>query len=175
MNKQLIAEIKAIPLRIPFDHWAPPPLFAGRPRTTIDTVLVRVVTDKGLVGWGEAYGSTWPAIVSMCKDWVAPLAIGQSADDTELTSRIERLLHNLGRAGPSIQALSGLDIALWDLRGKIEGVSVSALLGGRKRNQIEAYASLLQYNSSIDHIRSAVNRALNAGYRQIKLQWFFLK
>ena len=169
MKAQLIADVAAIPLRIPFDHWAPPPLFAGRPRTTMDSVLVRVVTNGGLVGWGEAYGSTWPAIVSMCRDWIAPLAIGQSVEDVELSPRLERLMHNLGRAGPSLQALSGLDIALWDLRGKIAGVPVSTLLGGRKRSRIEAYASLLQYNGSVGHIRDAVSRALDAGYRQIKL------
>jgi L-alanine-DL-glutamate epimerase-like enolase superfamily enzyme len=169
MNAPLIADIEAIPIRIPFDHWAPPPLFAGRPRTKIDSVFVRVVTDRGLVGWGEAYGGSWQAVVSIFRDWIAPLAIGQKVEDCELTSRLERVLHNLGRAGPSIQALSGLDIALWDLRGKLAGVSVSELLGGRRRRRIAAYASLLQYGGSLSHLGNAVGRALQAGYRQIKL------
>src|SRR5207247_1589232 len=54
-----IERIEAIALRIPMDHWAPPPLFAGRPRTTIDTLLVRVTTNRDVVGWGEAYGGGW--------------------------------------------------------------------------------------------------------------------
>jgi L-alanine-DL-glutamate epimerase-like enolase superfamily enzyme len=63
MNSPRIATITAFPLAIPFDHWASPPMFAGRPRTTLDTVLVRVTTDRGTVGWGEAYGSFWSAVV----------------------------------------------------------------------------------------------------------------
>jgi L-alanine-DL-glutamate epimerase-like enolase superfamily enzyme len=49
-----IERIEAMALRIPMDHWAPRPLFAGRPRTTIDTLLVRVTTNRDVVGWGEA-------------------------------------------------------------------------------------------------------------------------
>src|SRR5262244_1567836 len=126
-----IERIEAIALRIPMDHWAPPPLFAGRPRTTIDTLLVRATTNRDVVGWGEAYGGGWQATVAALDHWVSPLALGQDATDAGLTSRLERTLHNLGRAGPTIHAISALDIALWDLRGKLEGVAVHALLGGR--------------------------------------------
>lgn len=169
MPRHRIVQVEAIPLKIPFDHYAPPPMFGGRPRTTLDTVLVKVVTDKGLVGWGEAYGSLWQGVVPAIDAWVAPLALGQDPTDEELAGRIERALHNLGRAGASVQAVSGLDIALWDLRGKLEGVSVSTLLGGRRRDRIEAYASLLQYGGCTDDIRRVVARSLEAGYRQVKL------
>jgi L-alanine-DL-glutamate epimerase-like enolase superfamily enzyme len=169
MTSPTIAAIEAVALRLPFDHWAPPPSFAGRPRTTLDTVLVRVVTDTGVVGWGEAYGSFWSAVVAAIEDWVAPLAIGQAVDDNDLPGRIERTLHNLGRTGPTVHAISGLDIALWDLRGKLAGVPVSTLLGGRRRNRVEAYASLLQYGGEPDLIKPAVERALGDGFRQIKL------
>src|SRR6516164_5449885 len=164
-----IERIEAIPLRIPMDHWAPPPLFAGRPRTTIDTLLVRVTTNRDVVGWGEAYGGGWQATVAALDHWVSPLALGQDATDADLTSRIERTLHNLGRAGPIIHAISALDIALWDLRGKLEGVAVHALLGGRRRRRVEAYASLLSYGGSVEHVRRNVTRALERSYRQIKL------
>ena len=169
MTKPKIASVESIPLRIPFDHWAPPPQFAGRPRTTLDTVLVRVVTDDGLVGWGEAYGSIWPAVVAALDNWIAPLVIGKPVDDVALPAQIERTLHNLGRAGATIHAISGLDIALWDLRGKRAGVPVSTLLGGKKRDRLEAYGSLLQYNGVTDDVRRVVTRALASGYRQIKL------
>ena len=85
-----IERIEAIPLRIPMDHWAPPPLFAGRPRTTIDTLLVRVTTNRDVVGWGEAYGGGWQATVAALDHWVSPLALGQDATDAGLTSRLER-------------------------------------------------------------------------------------
>src|SRR5689334_14895257 len=96
MTAPKIATIEAFPLGIPFDHWAAPPMFAGRPRTSLDTVLVRVTTDQGTVGWGEAYGSFRSAVVAAIEQWISPLAIGQSVDDVELPARIERTLHNLG-------------------------------------------------------------------------------
>jgi L-alanine-DL-glutamate epimerase-like enolase superfamily enzyme len=169
MTRETIASVEAIALRLPYDHWAPPPQFAGRPRTSLDTVLVRVTTGNGVVGWGEAYGSFWSAVVAAIDDFVAPLAIGQDVEDQALTGRIERTLHNLGRTGPTVHAISGLDIALWDIRGKLAGVPVSTLLGGRRRDRIEAYASLLQYNGDGELIRRVVDRALGEGFRQIKL------
>ena len=82
---------------------------------------------------------------------------------------IERLLHGLGRAGPIMHALSGLDIALWDIRGKLEKASVSKLLGGPKRKRVETYASLLQYAGDVEHVKRNTARALERGYRHIKL------
>ena len=79
------------------------------------------------------------------------------------------MLHGLGRAGPVMHALSGLDIALWDIRGKLEGVSVSKLLGGAKRKRVETYASLLQYAGDVEHVKRNTARALERGYRHIKL------
>jgi L-alanine-DL-glutamate epimerase-like enolase superfamily enzyme len=169
MSAPRIAAITAFALRIPFDHWGPSPAFAGRPRTTLDTVLVQVTTDGGTVGWGEAYGGFWSAVVPAIDQWVAPLAIGQNVDDVALPARIERTLHNLGRAGATIHAISGLDIALWDIRGKLAGVPVSTLLGGRVRDRIEVYASLLQYNGELERVRRIVGRALGEGFKQIKL------
>jgi L-alanine-DL-glutamate epimerase-like enolase superfamily enzyme len=79
------------------------------------------------------------------------------------------MLMSLGRAGPMMGALSGLDIALWDIRGKLEGVSVSTLLGGAKRKRVECYASLMQYYGDAEHLKRKTARALERGYRQIKL------
>src|SRR6266545_3940896 len=164
-----IESVEAIPLSIPFDHWGPPPIFAGRPRTTMDAFLVRVTASNGVVGWGEAFWGAASAVKGALDDRVSPLARGQDVDDAELTPRLERVLHNLGRAGPVIHAISGLDIALWDIRGKLAGVPVHALLGGRRRQRVHAYASLLQYQGSVDLVRRNVARALERGYREIKL------
>jgi L-alanine-DL-glutamate epimerase-like enolase superfamily enzyme len=164
-----IASIDVVALRIPLDIWAPPPLFAGKPRTHVDMRLVRVMTSNGIVGWGEAFGSSGSTIGAAFDNWIRHLAVGQDATDADLTARLERLLHGLGRSGPVIHALSALDIALWDIRGKHEGAPVFTLLGGARRKQIEAYASLLQYGGSVDHVRRNVARALDRGYRQIKL------
>jgi L-alanine-DL-glutamate epimerase-like enolase superfamily enzyme len=169
MPAATIASIDTITLRIPLDTWAPPPQFAGRPRTHVDMVLVRVAAGNGVVGWGEAYGSSAPMIPAVFDTWIKHAAIGQDASDAMLTARLERLLHGFGRAGPVPHAISGLDIALWDIRGKLEGVPVATLLGGTRRKRVEAYASLLQYGGAVEHVRRNVARALERGYRHIKL------
>ena len=89
--------------------------------------------------------------------------------DVGMTARFERALHNFGRSGPYIYAIAGLDIALWDLRGKIAGAPVHALLGGKKRDQVDVYASLLAYGGKLDDVKRNTSRSLERGYRQIKL------
>jgi L-alanine-DL-glutamate epimerase-like enolase superfamily enzyme len=144
-------------------------MFAGRPRTHVEMFLVRVATEGGVVGWGECFGSSTPLLKPIFDAWVRHLTVGQDATDPALPARIERLLHGMGRAGPVLHAISGLDIALWDIRGKLEGVSVSTLLGGVKRKHVETYASLLQYSGNIEHVKRNTARALERGYRHIKL------
>ena len=164
-----ICSVTCLPLRLPFDHGGPAPKFAGRVRTTLDSCLVRVELDNGLVGWGESYGAELDAMAAIFTGRIAPLAIGQDATNRDLTSTLERTLHNMGRSGLVIHALSGLDIALWDLRAKLEGVPLYQLLGGAHRLAIPAYASLLQYYGDVDLIRRNVERSLRAGYGQVKL------
>jgi L-alanine-DL-glutamate epimerase-like enolase superfamily enzyme len=164
-----IASAQAIPLSIPFDHWAPPPMLAGRPRTHMEAVYIRVTASNGVVGWGEAFWGGWSATVAAFEGWIAPLALGKDVHDTELAPNLERTLHNLGRAGQMVFAISGLDIALWDIRGKLAGMPVHALLGGAKRKRLTVYASLLAYGGAVEHVRRNTARALERGYRQIKL------
>jgi L-alanine-DL-glutamate epimerase-like enolase superfamily enzyme len=163
-----ITAVDAFQLRVPLDMWADPPLFAGRPRTHVEAVYVKVTTDKGVVGWGECNGFSGAAAVAAV-EIASRLAIGQDPTDPELTSRIQRLLHGLGRAGVILHAISGLDIALWDIRGKLEGVSVSKLLGGPKRKRVDTYASLIQYAGNVENVKRNTARALERGYRHIKL------
>jgi len=157
------------PLRLPFNHWADPPLFAGKPRTTLDSVLVRVALANGLVGWGEAYGGEVSAVSALLQNRIAPLVCGEDVADRTLTARLERTLHNLGRSGSVLHALSGLDIALWDLRGKLERRPLFDLLGGAVRSRVPAYASLLQYYGSSARVAQNVRRAIDAGYGAVKL------
>jgi L-alanine-DL-glutamate epimerase-like enolase superfamily enzyme len=158
-----IERVETIALRIPYDHWAPKPKFGGIARETMDCLLVRLTASNGLIGWGESFWGGWQATQA------APLATGQDVNDREMFARCERALHNFGRSGPYIYALAGLDIALWDLRGKLEGVPVHALLGGKKRDRVEVYASLIAYGGNVAHVQRNVARALERGYRQIKL------
>jgi L-alanine-DL-glutamate epimerase-like enolase superfamily enzyme len=164
-----ISMVTCFKVRLPFDHGGPPPLFAGKPRTTLDSVWMRVELENGLVGWGEAYAADLDALCSIVRNRVAPLACGKDASDMSLSSSLERMLHNMGRSGPVLHALSGLDIALWDLRGKLAGVPLYELLGGAQRTEIAAYASLLQYYGHRDHLEQNVGKAVDAGFSQVKL------
>jgi L-alanine-DL-glutamate epimerase-like enolase superfamily enzyme len=164
-----IERVETIALRIPYDHWAPKPTFGGIARATMDCLLVRVTASNGLIGWGEAFWGGWQATQAAIEHWVAPLAVGQDAADAQMTARFERALHNFGRSGPFVFALAGFDIALWDLRGKLAGVPVHALLGAKKRDKVEVYASLIAYGGNVEHVQRNVARALERGYRQIKL------
>ena len=133
-----IAAIDTIALRIPLDIWAPAPMSQGVPRTHVECLYVRVTTGSGLVGWGELFGTARPMVTAAFDHWIRRLAVGQSATDGTLVPRLERMLLSMSRAGPMLNALAGLDIALWDIRGKREGVPVSALLGGAKRRMSNA-------------------------------------
>lgn len=168
-NEPTIASIRCWKVRLPFNHGAPAPLFAGKRRTTIDSCWVQVELDNGLVGWGEAYAADLDAVVSILRNRVEPLLIGKTISATDISAATERTLHNMGRSGPVLHALSGVDIALWDLRAKIEGVPLHKLLGGAKRDRVPAYASLLQYYGDCELVSRNTEAALSAGYEQVKL------
>lgn len=169
MSGLSIVSVTCLPLRLPFHHWTTPPMFAGRPRDKLDSALIRVETQCGLVGWGESYCVEGTALTAIVDTFIGPLSVGVDADDDALIPLIQRTLHNLGRSGPVVHAIAGLDIALWDLKGKAQGVPVHELLGGKVRDRVKAYASLLQYYAKPDLIQENVTRALNEGFTEIKL------
>lgn len=164
-----IRSIEAIPLSLPYDMFGPKPLLAGLPRQ-MDILLVRVETDAGVVGWGEAFGfAVWPATRAAIDNLVSPLALGQDETDIAgLADTLQRKLHLLGRTGPVTYALAGLDIALWDIAGKVAGKPVSALLGGARHAALPAYASLMRYGDTALVARNAA-KARDRGYQAIKL------
>lgn len=168
-NNPTISALRCWVVRLPFDHGAPAPLFAGRPRTTIDSCWIQLELSNGLVGWGEAYAGDPGAVVSLVRNRVEPLLLGKPVNDMGLVGHTERTLHNMGRSGPVLHALAGVDIALWDVRAQLAQVPLHVLLGGAKRSQVPAYASLLQYYGNADHIRSNTEAALKAGFATIKL------
>ena len=169
MSSTHIKSVTCLQVRLPFNHGAPAPLFAGKPRTTLDSGWIRVALNNGTVGWGESYGADLDALSSIFRHRVAPLAIGRDALDDTLMLSLQRALHLMGRSGPVVHALSGLDIALWDIRGKLAGVPLYQLLGGARRTRLRAYSSLLQYYGDIEAVQRNVARSLDAGYGAVKL------
>ena len=86
-----ITAIDTIQLSIPLDTWAPPPLFAGKPRTHVEALYVRVTTSSGVVGWGESFGSSGTLVGAAFDRWIRGLAVGKDPTDSNLMPGIERL------------------------------------------------------------------------------------
>src|SRR5258708_14996384 len=130
----IIAGIEAIPLRIPFKARTKSDASAwgdsNLPAT--DSLLVKVTTDQGLVGWGEAFGFRAVASAKLAVDQlIAPLCIGQDATRIELLMlAVQKKLHGFGRGGALAFAISPGDIALWDIVGKAANAPLCRLLGG---------------------------------------------
>ena len=97
-----------MPIALPFtQHDGPPAGFFGTVWKSLDYVLVRVETSDGIVGWGDAFAyNALPATRAALDDIIAPMAMGQSADDIlGLMDRLGRTLHLMGRSGPVQYAL----------------------------------------------------------------------
>jgi len=146
------------------------PKQGGKPRTSMDTLLVKIETDEGVTGWGEGFGHRiFTATKAALDSFIGPMCIGR--DPTQISTLVEELQRNLGgvgRNGPAMYALSAVDIALWDIAGKLAKLPLYRLLGGAHKTELPAYASLLRYGEPAA-VTQYVERALKRGYRHIKL------
>jgi D-galactarolactone cycloisomerase len=138
-----------------------------RPDDVVHT-LVAVRTDEGLVGYGSVFTSD--ELVRGALSVLGPLLEGESALEPERVS--EKLHQNtfwLGRGGAVTHAISGVDIALWDVLGKVTGQPVGRLLGGRYRERVMPYASLLMEEPGrlADHLLALGEQ----GFRAFKIGW----
>ena len=167
-----ITGIETIEVRIPYTAGGASQTSAwgGKEWQTADALLVKVSTDAGVTGWGEAFGyNVIPATRAVVNEMIAPICIGADASDVEsLMLDLQRKLHIFGRGGPVIYALSGLDSALWDIAGKSTDQSLYRMLGGTQHEQMNTYASLIRYTEP-DLVAENVTRACDAGFRHIKL------
>ncbi|MCK8784187.1 mandelate racemase/muconate lactonizing enzyme family protein [Roseomonas sp. NAR14] len=166
-----ITAVETSVVSLPYDMGGPHPRFAGQLWDRMETLLVRVETSDGLVGWGEAFGhAAIPATRAALEGIVAPLVLGADPGDIEgLGRRVAHATHLLGRNGPHTYAWSGVEIALWDLLGKRAGLPVWRLLGGAEPPPLPAYASLLHYYDDLDLVARNTEAAWKAGYRAVKL------
>ena len=154
--------------------------------TNFDMTFVVITTEDGLQGFGEAKAAVGSSgecasIVSCIENELKPLLIGK---DARHISRIWEHIYNgtrdhyalsrgrkfpiLGRRGLTISAMSGIDTALWDLKGKALGVPVLELLGGSCRDKMEAYASGGWVNA--DKIGEQLNSYIEKGFKGVKMR-----
>lgn len=165
MMRMKIRDIRAYGLRgrTPEGGWSN----ELQPDDCVHTIL-QVLTDEGATGWGSAFTSV--DLVNASLKILKPLFIGESAIEPERVS--EKLHQNtfwLGRGGAITHTISGIDIALWDLLGKSCGQPVSRLLGGRYRERVRPYASLLMREPArMPHELLPVKAQ---GFRAFKIGW----
>jgi L-alanine-DL-glutamate epimerase-like enolase superfamily enzyme len=138
-----------------------------RPEYTVHTLVI-VRTDEGLTGTGSVF--TNAGLVRAALAVMEPLYRGENALEPE---RVSEKLHQhtfwLGRGGSLTHTISGIDIALWDILGQATAQPVGRLLGGRYRDRVQPYASLLmdQPEPLAEHLRQIAER----GFRAFKIGW----
>lgn len=130
--------------------------------------LIAVLTDDGPIGWGSVFTSE--ELVNASLSVLKPLCIGENAIEPQRVS--EKLHQNtfwLGRGGSITHTISGIDIALWDLLGKATGQPVGRLLGGRYRERVRPYASLLMREP--ERMADELLPVKAQGFRAFKIGW----
>jgi D-galactarolactone cycloisomerase len=164
-----IRSISTVALSLPYEIHGPKPLFAGVSRS-MDILMVKVETEDGIVGWGEAFGfGIWPATRAALHALIEPVVVGRDERDIAgLMADLARRVHIVGRTGPMVYALSGLDIALWDIAGKAAGKPLAELLGGAHHDKLPCYASLMRYTEPALVYKNAA-MAVARGYGAVKL------
>lgn len=167
-----ITAITAIPLSFRLDQGKTVTMGIGS-TTKRDTIIVRVETSEGITGYGEAHPGRSPgAVVSLIHNTLAPMLIGMNATDVigvwKRVHRMQLSSHGVG-SGASL-GLSGIDMALWDIRGKATNMPLYELLGGSKR-RLPAYAGgiSLGYQPK-ESLAEEAQEYVARGYKAIKLR-----
>ena len=170
MKDLAIASVAALPCSVPLKQ----AVFQGLGQATKrDTVIVKVTTADGLTGYGESYNGRAPlAVAQTVNTTLRDLFTGMdAAATTEVWARFEsRVLASHGTCAACVCAMSGIDMALWDIRGKALGLPLYRLLGGSPRS-VPAYAGgfALGYADPASLAEEAL-RQVALGYRAVKLR-----
>lgn len=148
---------------------------------TQDALVVRVHTDAGIVGLGEA--DSMPTVLKAVVDAPTSNSIGHGLrrllldqDPLAIEPLWQRLIEGtlyLGGTGVRLAAISGVEMALWDIAGKVHGRPVADLLGGAFRRRVRAYASVLfpEDPSDLETVRATAARLVQQGYTALKFGW----
>jgi len=134
--------------------------------------IVKIICDNGLIGWGEAYG---PApVVKECINYIKQNIIAMNPLESDVIwSKLFRRVHDYGRSGVFLSAISAIDVAIWDIKGKYHKLPVSTLLGGSYREKIRPYATGLYFSDSKTLSKDLCDEAIgyvNDGFKSIKMK-----
>jgi L-alanine-DL-glutamate epimerase-like enolase superfamily enzyme len=137
--------------------------------------LVRVETDDGVVGWGEAITGGQEASLAVAfvvERRLAPLVVGSDPRDVAgVWSRLRDATYWDGNGGLVTFGISAIDIALWDVAGKAAGLPLSRLLGGKRRDRLPACASTIFATDDLARIDREFRGFVAQGYRYVKGGW----
>jgi len=134
--------------------------------------LVKVTAEDGTIGWGEGYG---PAdVLSGGVKYLSRYVVGQNPLNSEVIwENLYRRTLDYARSGILMAAVSAIDVAIWDLKGKLLGLPVHQLLGGKKRDRIYPYATGLYFREENDLTRALADEAIEykeMGYKAVKMK-----
>ncbi len=141
--------------------------------TTRSSCIVEITTDEGITGWGECYG---PAAVNkaLIETQYRQRVVGRDPFDVEVVwEDLYNRIKDYGTAGFAVTAISGIDIALWDVIGRAVGKPIHKLIGGAHRTEVTAYATGLYFTDMDRLIEEAVEEAeeyAGQGFRAIKMK-----
>jgi L-alanine-DL-glutamate epimerase-like enolase superfamily enzyme len=134
-------------------------------------ILVRVTLSDGTTGIGYSEDGIGAATV-MVNEHLGRIAVGLDAHATEqVWEQMYRASIVYGRKGAAIEAISAIDIALWDALGKVAGLPVYKLLGGHHGQQINAYASKVQPDDDLSIVKKMARDYVDRGYKGVKANW----
>lgn len=138
-----------------------------RPNDVVHTLIV-LITDDGAVGYGSVFTSD--ELVRASLSVLRGLYMGELAIEPErVTEKMHRHTFWLGRGGAITHTIGGIDMAMWDVLGKVSGQPVGRLLGGRYRDRVTPYASLLA--DSVEQVSEEIGQLHEVGFRAFKIGW----
>ncbi|MDA7423299.1 mandelate racemase/muconate lactonizing enzyme family protein [Thalassococcus lentus] len=140
--------------------------------------LVEVQTDDGVTGWGECFGPGNVALANktIVEKVIQPMVLGMDPMDRDVIwHKVYNLLRDHGQKGMPLQSLSGVDIALWDIAGKVTGQPIHKLIGGAHRSDVAAYGygMMLKRESVDDHVARFADEAakiIGMGFSATKMK-----
>ena len=145
--------------------------FLREARKLRSAAFIEIITDGPLIGIGETYaGYFCPEVVPSIVDFFRPILIGQTVDDIpELWQRMYRCGNFWCRVGLGTSVLNGIEAALWDMKGKLLGLPVHALLGGSKHARLPAYATGGPSNYPKERLGQKIDHYFSLGFRGLKV------
>jgi len=165
-----ITDVEPIHLRVPNVE--------AIPDGTLDVLIVRIHTDQGITGVGEVTSQSY--VCKACfeaprsaarRHGLTSILLGEDpTDPVALWEKMYYETNRYGRRGAAIHAISGADIALWDIKGQAEGKPVSELLGGRLRDDVRAYASVL-FADTPEQTAEMAKQYVEMGLTAVKFGW----